>query len=87
LALGHGAMFQSEVGAGGTGDPRRHARQTGAAGGQACLRQAGPLGPGSPKGFGSYRWIADGLRLRPRPGQDLRAFARSRGDPGREPRA
>jgi hypothetical protein len=41
VGLGHGAMFAPGVGAGCTGDPR-HPRGR-------------PCGPGSPKGFGSYR--------------------------------
>jgi hypothetical protein len=59
------------VGAGFTGDPR--------------LRRGRPSGPGSPKGFGSYR--ISGQRLAadgtgdPRADQELRAIAWSRDNP------
>jgi len=51
MGLGHGAMFQPEVGAGCTGDPRLRRGRPSRAGVAEGIRL---LPNGSPKGFGSY---------------------------------
>jgi hypothetical protein len=53
------AISQPRVGAGCTGDPRRQARQPGAAG------AAGPLGLGRRRDSAPTQWVAEGIRLLP----------------------